>query len=316
MRKFTKCIMSTALILAMSTSAQASDLVVGMPNWASGKAMAHVLKTVLEDNTGLDVELQSGTNPIIFEAMDKGTMQVHPEVWMPNNANLDKMYRQDKGSVTRNPNWVVSLKRMCVNAEAGKKYDITSISDLTDQKKTKVLDTDGDGKGEIWIGTTGWASTNVEQMRAKTYGYDQTVELLQLDEAAAMVRLDAAVTQGTAYAGICLTPHYMFKKYDLTVLKEAKHDPAKWTVVQPTNEPDWLKKSSVSTEWPDVKLHIYYAKSLIESHPQAARILNNVKLTTDQVTEMVFAITIEKQDPVAYAKKWVKENADLVDSWL
>ena len=31
---------------------------------------------------------------------------------------------------------------------------------------------------------------------------------------------------------------------------------------------------------------------------------------------MVFAITVEKQDPAELARNWVEENADLVDSWL
>ena len=34
------------------------------------------------------------------------------------------------------------------------------------------FDTDGDGMGEIWIGAAGWASTNIEKIRAKSYGYD------------------------------------------------------------------------------------------------------------------------------------------------
>ena len=39
------------------------------------------------------------------------------------------------------------------------------------------FDSDGDGQGEIWIGASGWASTNVEKIRAKSYGYDETMKL-------------------------------------------------------------------------------------------------------------------------------------------
>ena len=50
------------------------------------------------------VELQNGTNPIVFEAMDKGSMHAHPAVWMPNQQNLHNTYVKDKGTVVMNPN--------------------------------------------------------------------------------------------------------------------------------------------------------------------------------------------------------------------
>ena len=68
--------------------ASAADVVIGVPNWPSVKATANIMKVVLEDNLGLEVELQDSTNPVIFEAMDKGSMHVHPEVWLPNQDSL------------------------------------------------------------------------------------------------------------------------------------------------------------------------------------------------------------------------------------
>ena len=99
MKKIIKCVAASALALTMSAGVQAADVVIAVPNWVSATAMAHILKTVVEDNLGLDVELQNGTNPIIFEAMEKGTMDVHPEVWLPNQANLHQTYVKDKGTV-------------------------------------------------------------------------------------------------------------------------------------------------------------------------------------------------------------------------
>ncbi|NND89281.1 MAG: amino acid-binding protein, partial [Granulosicoccus sp.] len=72
--------------------ASAADVVIGVPNWPSVKATANIMKIVLEDNLGLEVELQDSTNPVIFEAMDKGSMHVHPEVWLPNQKSLYDQY--------------------------------------------------------------------------------------------------------------------------------------------------------------------------------------------------------------------------------
>ena len=82
-------VMASAAVMA-ATPALAADIVIGVPNWPSVAVTANVLKVVIEDNFGLDVELQNATNPIVFEAMDKGSMDIHPEVWMPNQQNLHR----------------------------------------------------------------------------------------------------------------------------------------------------------------------------------------------------------------------------------
>ena len=44
--------------------------------------------------------------------------------------------------------------------------------------------------------------------------------------------------------------------------------------------------------------------------------LSNVKLTTDHVTAIVYALSVDGSDPADFARQWVDENADLVDSWF
>ncbi len=84
--KFSRKLIGASMVAALTVAgtAQAADVVIGVPNWPSVNVTANVLKVVLEDNFGLEVELQNGTNPVVFEAMDGGSMHVHPEVWLPN----------------------------------------------------------------------------------------------------------------------------------------------------------------------------------------------------------------------------------------
>ncbi|MGI9301421.1 MAG: glycine betaine ABC transporter substrate-binding protein [Gammaproteobacteria bacterium] len=302
--------------LAMTATAQAADVVIGVPNWPSVNVTANVLKVIIEDNLGLEVELQNGTNPVVFEAMDTGSMHVHPEVWLPNQSNLHDKFVKTKGSVTMNPNGVAAFQGMCVTKQTAEEHDVTKISDLTDPDMAKLFDTDGDGKGEIWIGASGWASTNVEKVRAKSYGYDETMNLKEMDETLALAEVDNAVVQKKPIVFFCYTPHHMFALHELVILKEPKHDPAKWNVLQPTDDPDWLAKSSAPVAWDLAYLHIHYASALESSHPEVSSVLSKVKLDTDTVSAMTFALVVEKQDPADFAKKWVADNADLVEKWL
>ena len=304
------------LLSAAMSSAHAADVVIGVPNWPSVAATASILKVVLEDNLGLEVELQNGTNPVIFEAMDSGSMHVHPEVWLPNQANLHDKFVKSKGSVRMNSNGVASFQGMCVTKSTAERTGITRLADLADPDMAKHFDTNGDGRGEVWIGASGWASTNVEKIRAKSYGFDETMELVEMDETLAMANVDAAVAKDANHVFFCYTPNHMFAMHDLVILEEPAYDASKWMVIQPTDDPQWLEKSEAPVAWDLAYLHVHYAASLEQTHPEAAALLNGVKLDTDLVSGMTYALVVDKADPDEYARQWVQENAALVDSWM
>jgi glycine betaine/proline transport system substrate-binding protein len=305
-----------ALAMIGSTMAQAADIIIGVPNWPSVAATANVLKVVIEQNLGLEVELQNGTNPIVFEAMDKGSMHAHPEVWMPNQQNLHNTYVKDKATVVMNPNGVEAFQGMCLPKAFADEHNIRSIDDLSNPDVAALFDSNGDGRGELWIGAPGWASTNVEKIRAKSYGYDQTFELTESDETLAYADLDNAVKGNKPWIGFCYTPHYVFVLHDLQILEEPPYDAAKWNVIQPTDDPAWLEKSDAGMAWDTAYLHLHYAKALEDSYPQVATLFNNMKLDTDIVSAMTYALVIDKKDPAEYANQWVADNEDLVLGWL
>lgn len=311
----------TALIcaagLSFSSIASAADVIIGVPNWPSVAATADILKRIIEDNLGLEVELQSASNPIIFEAMDSGSMHVHPEVWLPNQQNLHDKYVIDRKTVLMNNYGVPSSPgEMCVTDTTAERTGIKNIQELSDPDMAKNFDTDGDGMGNIWIGAPGWASTNVEKIRAKSYGYDVTMNLDVMDETLALANVDAAVANNTNIVFMCYTPHHMFSLYNLIPLEEPAYDAEKWVVIQPTDDPDWLEKSSAPVAWDTASLHIMYASTLPEEQPEVAKLLSSVQFTADQLAEMTLAVVVEKQSTVDYADAFVAANADLIDSWL
>ncbi len=300
----------------IGTAAIAQDVIIGVPNWTSVRGTAHILKVALEDNLGLVVELQNGTNPIIFEAMDSGAMHVHPEVWLPNQQNLYDRFVTEKGTVKLNPNSVISDQNICVSKDTQERTGISALSDLTDPVIAANFDTDGDGRGEMWIGGAGWASTNVERIRAHSYGYAETMNLMEMDETLALAQVDNAIAQDQNIVFYCYTPHHMYSLYDLVKLSEPAHDASQWQITQPTDASNWLELSSAPTAWDAAHLRIAYATELESSQPQAAAMLSKVKLTTDQVNALVYALSVEGMDPADFARQWVDENGEIVDSWL
>lgn len=311
-------LLSTCAVALMTSAwaAQAADVVIGVPNWPSVNAEAHILKVIMEDNLGLEVELQNGTNPVIFEAMDKGSMHVHPEVWLPNQQNLHDKFVKSNDTVRMNPNGAEAFQGMCVAKHTADALGISSITDLSDPDMAAKFDSNGDGKGEIFIGAPGWASTIVEKIRAKDYGYDEVMELTEMDESVAYGNLDSAISANKHWVGFCYTPHHLFNLHELVVLEEPAHNPDTWDVIQPTDDPDWLAKSKAGSAWSSAYLHIHYSKALEQAQPQAAALLANMAFTTEQISGMSYALVVEGADPLEFANSWVIDNADLVAEWL
>ncbi|RED18850.1 ABC transporter substrate-binding protein [Pontivivens insulae] len=311
-----KTLLVAAALPMVAGGAHAQDLVLGVPNWPAANATSNILKIVIEENFGLEVELQNGTNPIIFEAMDAGSMHLHPEVWLPNQANLHNTYVQEAGTVVANQNPVQAVQGMCVTQHTADTYGITSIDDLTDPDKIGIFDRDGDGTPEVWIGAPGWASTVIEQVRAKSYGYDQTMDLRQYDGTVAWGELGTAANNDEPWIGFCYEPHFIFVAYDLVYLDEPEHDPDTWNIVQPTDDPNWLELSEASTAWNGAKLHLHYAANIRENYPEVAAMLDNYSMPPEVLSEAGFELSVNDVPVEQFAADWVAANEDIVLGWL
>ena len=305
-----------AAISAYGSVAMAADIVIGVPNWPSVQATAHVLKVALESKLGLEVELQDGSNKAVFDAMDAGKMHVHPEAWLPNLDHLKRKYVDGKKSIKMSRSGATGTQAVCVSKATADRTGIKELSELRNAEMAAKFDTDGDGKGDIWIGADGWGSTPIEQIRARSYGYDKTMTLKIMEESEALSEVEAAVKGDKNIVFFCYTPHHIFAAHELVVLKEPEYDASKWIIVPPSPTPGWLEKSSAAVAWDTAYLHVSYATSLEKDQPQAAAALSKVSLSTDTLTAMTYALSVEKQEPSAFAAKWVEENQAVVDGWF
>ena len=302
-----------ATTLAFASPVLAADIVVGVPNWPSVTVTANIIKEIVEKNLGLTVELQTGTNPVIFEAMDKGSMGIHPEVWLPNQQGLVDQFA---AKVELNTHPTSAVQGICIN-KAAVDAGIADISDLTDPAKAALLDSDGNGKGELYIGATGWASTIVEQAKAHGYGYDQVVDLVELDEGVAYSQLDTAIAGGKPWAGFCYKPHHLFTVHpEMAFLTEPTYDAAKWSALTPEQDADWLAKSSVAMAWPPAFIQPVFAKEMDTAAPQVAALMRNMDITADELGAFSYSVVIDGKDAAAVAAEFIVANPDRVTAWL
>ncbi|NNE24324.1 MAG: amino acid-binding protein [Rhizobiales bacterium] len=303
-------------LLTTTGSGHAADLVIGIPSWSSAKATAHVIKEVLEDKLKLDVELKEGTNEEIFAGMDDGTIDIHPEVWLPNLMALHDKYVIRRKSAIMSEKAVPGEQGLCVTRHTAEGHGIRKIEDLADPGKARKFDTDGDGRGELWVGDKDWASTRIEKIRARSYGHAQTMQLLEADETVAMAAVDAAVAVDRPIVFYCYAPHHVFSLHEIVFLEEPPHDPRDWRIIDPAEDAQWLTKSNAAVGWAISFLHVTYSSRLAESQPRAAQLLSAMKLDVDTVSSMTYAIVVEGMEPSEFARQWVATNGERVDAWL
>lgn len=299
----------------MAASAAAADLVIAMPNWPSGQATANILKVGLAKEFGLEADVKEMGTLIAFAALDKGEVDIYPEAWRPNLDNLVAKYAGEGGTIVLAKQGVEAWQGLCATRVAADTYGIKDVADLSDPAKTASLDTDGDGKGELWIGAETWSSTAIERIRANSYGYAKSLTLVEAPEDAAMAAVDAAVSTDRPMVFYCYAPHHLFELHDIVRLSEPPYDPAKWKVLLPTEDPDWIAKSSAPVGWDAAHFYVAYGAASGKKHPEVAAFLERVDFKPEEITQMSYAIQVDRQDPYEFARQWVDKNAARVDGW-
>jgi len=300
-----KSLITASLLTAMSIPALAEDVKIGVPSWTGAQAMAHLLGAVVEMRIGGTVDYVPGNNATIFQGMDqgKGDIDVHPDVWLPNQESFTKKYVDGAGTVVLNQQPYEGNQGFCVSKDFAEANNITDIADLGRPDVAALMDSDGNGKGEMWIGAPGWASANVNEVKVRDYGLLDFIEPIRAEESVKTARIKDSIAKGEGYAFYCYKPHAVWFMFDVVMLSEPTYDAAKYIMVQPSDDADWYEKSSVSTKDALKKVQIAYSKSLPDRSPAIAEFFERFSVTADDVSNFAFEISGNGRDPAEFKKR-------------
>ena len=301
----------TAFCSVMSVPAIAADIVIGVPAWPSAEVTANIIATVLNSDLGVDAELEQRGTLGILAAIDSGDVHVHPEVWLPNLQDAVDRFAEENGTLRLTPRGVPAAQNICVTKSTLDQTGIVELKDLADPSIAAQFDSNGDGKGEIWIGAASWSSTPVERVRAKSYGYDQTMTLLEAPEDVAMAAIDVSASLESPIVFYCYRPHHVFRLHEIHILAEPDHDPDTWSISE-QDDPDEARAGSA---WAPSSYHIGYATSLESSLPEVTEFLKRIDLGPDDAAAMSYAVQVEGKTPGEAAEHWMATNESRIAEW-
>lgn len=311
-------LIGATILGALAAPALAEEVKIGVPTWTGAQAIAHVLGEVVTSRIGGTVEYVPGNNATIFQAMGQGAgdIDVHPDVWLPNQESFTNKYVEEEGTVTLSSNSYEGNQGFCVSQDFANAMNITDIADLGRPDVAAAMDSDGDGKGEMWIGAPGWASANVNEVKVRDYGLLDFIEPVRAEEAVKTARIKDSIAKGEGYAFYCYTPHAVWYMFDVVMLTEPTYDPEKYVMVQPSDDPDWYENSFVASKDALKEVQIAWSNSLVERSPAIAEFFANFALTADDVSSLAHQISALDRDPAEVAAEWVAANSDRVDAML
>jgi len=250
---------------------------IGYVSWAEDVVVSNIWKALLEEK-GYKVNLTSLDVAPLFVGLAKGNIDVFMDSWLPftHKSYLEKY----KDKLDDYGVWYKGEAK--IGLVVPSYVDIKSVEDLKakkDQFDGKIIGID---PGASMMKTT--------DELVKGYGLDY--EVVRSSEAAMMTALDKAYRDKKAIVITGWSPHWMFAKYDLKYLEEPK-------------------KLYGEAEG----IHTLANKEYTKKNPEVATMLKSFKLDDKQVGDIETLIN-GGMDPLDAAKKWIKENRAVADSWM
>ena len=319
MFKHFKTFVLCAILTLFTTGAFAqSKVTIGEPSWPGAKIMANIIGQVITTRLGGEVGYSPGANAVIFEAMDggRGDIDVHPDVWLPNQSSFTDEYVDQKNTVALSSGSYKGESGFCTPTYMANDHNIKSVFDLGTPEAQKLFDSDGSGKGEIWVGAAGWASTNVHKVKVRDYGIETFLEPTTEDETVFYARLKDLVAEKKGVVFYCYKPHYVHALYDLIIIEEPEFDSDQYTIVQPDQDAEWYEKSKITTGDQVKTVRVAHSKSLESRNPAAASFLANINMDSDELSKLTYQVVVQEQEIESTVSKWIDANSKLVDSWL
>ncbi|MFW5836979.1 MAG: glycine betaine ABC transporter substrate-binding protein [Desulfovibrionaceae bacterium] len=250
---------------------------IGYVSWAEGIAMTHLAKVVLEQEMDYTVSLTMADPAPIFTSLAKGDFDFFLDAWLP---LTHKPYMEKYGDTLVDLGYNYKDARIGLVVPAY--VEVSSIPQLADQAGKFDNDITGIDSGAGIMKAT--------RKAIQAYGLDLT--LLTSSGAAMTASLKDAIAAEQPIVVTGWKPHWMFARWRLRFLEDPK------TVYGKAEN-----------------IHTIARPAIARDLPEAADFFERFFFTDQQIGSLMDEVN-QAGDPETAARSWMKENRELVESWL
>lgn len=268
------------LILAATPGAFAGKGKVELAyvEWSCATASINVVKAVLQEKMGYDVEIMPVSAAAMYQAIATGDIEGMTTAWLPvTHAHYMK----------RVEGKVVDLGTNCKGAGVG----LVVPTYVTIDSIAEMNESADKFNGQIIGIDPGSGIMSMTEKAIKEYSLDK-FELMEGSGAIMTAVLKDKIKKKKWVVVTGWTPHWMFARWDLKYLKDPKG------IYGGAEE-----------------IHTIVRKGLDKDMPEVYAFLDNFNWTLADIGQ-VMGWNADGADPYESAKKWINENPDKVAAWL
>ena len=279
-RRIASLCLALAVAAMLATPALAKEKIkIVYVEWACATASANVMKAVIEEKLGFDVELTPVSAPAMYAALAAGDQDAMTTSWLP--VTHGDMIKRYKGKIEDlGPNFEGAKIGLIVPTYV----TIDTIAEMNAHAK--------EFDGEI-IGIDPGAGVMIKAEDAIDHYNLSDIELVSSSGAGMTASLANRYRQKKWIAVTGWVPHWKFAKFDLKFLKD----------------PDKVFGESET-------INTFVRNGLKADHPKVYHILDTFFWTAAEIGEVMAMNTVDGSDVYENAQKWVAAHPDRVKSWL
>lgn len=260
------------------TDASKGTVHLGYVNWSEGVAMTNLLKVILEDEMGYEVEMTMADVAPIYTSIARGDIDVFMDAWLPvTHQSYMEEYGDDLVDLGHN------YEGAAIGLVAPAYLPVDSIEDLN--SISDELD------GQIIGIDSGAGIMKKTEKVVDAYGLD--LKLVPSSGPAMTASLKNAIDKNENIVVTGWKPHWKFARFDLKFLD----DPQK--IYGETENIHAIVRRGLDTDMPDV-----------------AAVVKNFKLNDQQLGGLMDMIRQNEGSPEDPAREWMEANRDLINGWL
>ena len=250
---------------------------IGYINWDDGIALTYLTEVILEQQ-GYHVVLKNADPAPIYATMARGKVDLLMDAWLPaTQADYMKQYGKN----------LEILGKIYPDARIG-----LVVPDYVDIHSIEQLNANKEKFGGEIIGIDAGAGImHATDMAIEKYNLDY--KLLESSGPAMTAVLKRAVDEHQWIVVTGWTPHWMFTRFKLKFLEDPK---------------GIFGKAETITA--------IARKGFGEQHPFVAKLIENIHLSTEEISSLLDDVSQNEYNEKEGAEKWVKEHQELVDSWI
>lgn len=291
-------------------------LVMADVTWDSVQVHNRILGFILQHGYGYpEPEYAFGDTLPLLQGMTKGNVDITMEVWQDNYAEPWNDAVESGSVVDLGPifpdapqGWYVPTYMIKGDPERGIEPmapDLKSVYDLPRYWEL-FKDPEMPTKGRFHNSPPGWAVTEINEIKFKTYGLDETFNLFSTgSDSALSASMLSAYERGQAWVGYNWEPNWVMGQLDMTKLEEPPYDPDVYNDL-----------SNRGCAYPAAKVLKGIHVDLQTKAPEVVELIRKYETTLEQNNDFLSYMSSNNADTEAAAIYFLKTYPDTWKAWM